>query len=354
MPLLLVGMNHRGGALRPRERLAALGSEACLKALAAGGWAEAVVLSTCNRFEIYAVDEGADVRAGLDRLCALLDACAGEPVAPDAYRLQGADCVRHLFVVASGLDSLVVGESEILGQVKQAYERALRLGSTGRLTNTLFQRALFVGKKVRSSTGIGMGQTSTASVAVELARRIFGSLRGSRALLLGAGDMARKTARHLLEAKVGRLLVANRTWENALALAGELGGAPSPGRPSVECLRWEDFPSRLSEADVVIASTGSPRCVLTRDMVARALSARRGRSLFLIDIAMPRAVEEEAGSLEGAYLYALSDIEAVVAENLSCRRGEIEAAGEIARQEAQEFFSRGASPSALRVRPVIP
>ncbi len=352
MPILLVGMNHRCGSLRSRERLAALGPEACLKALLAGGWREAVVLSTCNRFEVYAVREtGASPKgaAGLEGLTSLLDAFAGESVSGETYRLQGADCVRHLFGVASGLDSLVVGESEILGQVKGAYEAALALGSTGRLTNTLFQRALFVGKKVRSSTRIGMGQTSTASVAVELARRIFGNLRGSQALLLGAGDMARKTARHLLESKVGKVLVANRTWENGRALASELG------EKGVECLRWEDFPERLGEVDMVISSTGSPSCVLTREMVARALSLRRGRSLFLIDIAMPRDVEEEVGSLEGAYLYALSDLEAVVAENLSCRLREVEAAGEIVREEAQAFFSRGPlSTVELQARPIRP
>jgi len=326
--ILHAGLCHRSGPVEARERLAAAGLDRARRLLASAGFPESVVLSTCNRFELYAA--GGPER--LARLAGLLDELSGCAVSERACRGWGADSVHHLFTVAAGLDSLVVGESEILGQIKQAYASAREAGSTAKLMNVLFQRALFVGKLVRSRTGIALGQTSVASVAVELAQRIFGPLRGREVLLLGAGATAEKAARHLREAKAGRLHIANRTFERAQALAAALGGAPGCAR----AVRWEGFPALLDTVDIVLASTGAPEPVLGRAEVEEALRRRRS-SLFLIDIAMPRDIAQEVGSLDGAYLYTLCDLEALASDNALKRRGEADAAREIVRLEAQAF-----------------
>jgi len=325
--LIFAGLNHKSGPVEIRERLAIPGLSAARERLVAAGFREAVVLSTCNRFEVYAAVEG-PVESSLEKLGESLDDISGLDASAHVRRGWGADAVGHLFMVAAGLDSLVVGESEILGQVKQAYEAAKAAGATGKLTNVLFQRALFVGKLVRERTGIGFGQTSAASVAVELAQRIFGRLHGREALILGAGAMAEAAARHLLSAGAGRIRIANRTWERALSLSTVLGAVP---------VAWEDFPKQLALADIVIASTGSSEPILARAAVERAMSERRGRALFIIDIAMPRDVCEDAAGLEGVYLYSLSDLEEIVAENVARRRGELDAGREIVRLQAREF-----------------
>ncbi|MBI5242338.1 MAG: glutamyl-tRNA reductase [Elusimicrobia bacterium] len=351
--LILAGVNHKSSTIEVRERLAALGLSAARKRLAASGFQEAVILGTCNRFEVYAAapfgngrtspsgdgasqsaaaPAGEPVHPALGRLTALFDDFSGLPASASAYRSWGANAAYHLFTVASGLDSLIVGETEILGQVKGAYEAARDAGATGKLTNILFQRALFVGKLVRERTRIALGQTSAASVAVELAQRIFGRLRGREVLILGAGRMAEKAARHLVEAKVRRIHIANRTWEKSQALACALSTS-SEAFP----VRWEDFPGLLAQVDVVIASTGSPAPVLDRAAVEKAGLKRQGRPLFLIDIAMPRDVSEDVAGLDEVYLYSLADLESLVAGNIAKRRGEMEAAREIVRLEAQGF-----------------
>jgi len=325
--LVAVGLNHQTCPLAARERLAALGAASAREALAAKGWREVVVLATCNRFEVYAVGEGP--AEGLQGgLASFLDAHAGFPVSVHLYRHEGAQAALHLFTVAAGLDSLVLGESEVLGQVKTAYESALESGTTGKLTNVLFQRALFVGKAVRGRTGISEGQISVASVAVELARRIFGDLAGSRVLVLGAGETAEKTARHLLSAKVAGLHIANRTWDRAASLAAALRADP---------VRWEAFPRLLPKVDIVVSSTSAPEPVLTVPMARAALGGRGGRSLFVVDIAMPRDVEEGVGELDGAYLYTLSDLGALAAENADKRRGAFSAARAVVSDAAASF-----------------
>lgn len=327
MPLFLLGVNHRTGPVEVRERLAALGADAVAGRLREAGWGEAVVLSTCNRFEVYAVRPSAAPAAGLEEV---LDRAAGVAASSYAYRRRGAEAAGHLFRVAGGLDSLVLGETEILGQVRQAYEAARDRGATGKRTNVLFQRSLFVGKAVRSRTSISAGQVSVASAAVELARRIFGRLDRSSVLVLGAGDMAEKTARHLSGAKVSRIWIANRTRERAEALARSLGEA-------AEAVPWEAFPARLAEADVVVSSTGAPAAILTRPLVEAVMAGRRGRPLFLIDIAMPRDVSEDVDRVEGVYLYAMQDLQGVVEETVSRRRGEIAAAETILAEETARF-----------------
>lgn len=327
MSLAVVGLNHQTCPVALRERLAALGAASAREALASRGWREVVVLSTCNRFEVYACGPR-PAEEDLDRLSAFLDEHSGQAVSTFLYRRADSDAARHLFAVAAGLDSMVLGESEILAQVKSAYEAALESGTTGKLTNVLFQRALFVGKAVRSRTGISLGQVSVASVAVELARRIFGDLSASRVLVLGAGETAERTARHLLSSKVAGLHIANRTFERAAALAAQLRADP---------VRWEAFPRLLSKVDVVVASTGAPQAVVTREMAAAALAGRGGRSLFFIDIAMPRDVAPGVEALDGAYVYTLGDLSALAGENAAKRRGELDAAAALVGDAAGSF-----------------
>ncbi|MBI5594473.1 MAG: glutamyl-tRNA reductase [Elusimicrobia bacterium] len=327
MALSVVGVNHQTCPVVLRERLAVLGAASVREALAAAGWREVVVLSTCNRFEVYAASERSPQETGA-ALQEFLGAHAGTETATYLYEHHDDAAARHLFSVAAGLDSLVLGECDIINQVKSAYEAALESGTTAKLTNVLFQRALFVGKAVRSRTGISLGQVSTASVAVEMARRIFGELSGSRALVLGAGEMAERTARHLLSAKVAGLHIANRTWERAAALAASLRADP---------VRWEAFPRLLSKVDVVVSSTGAAEPVLTRAMVREALNQRGGRSMFLIDIAMPRDIEAGTEDLDGAYLYTLADLAGLAQENADRRKGEFAAAGPLVDEASRDF-----------------
>ncbi|MBI5882684.1 MAG: glutamyl-tRNA reductase [Elusimicrobia bacterium] len=349
MELLLAGLNHKSGVpALARDNLAAVGAAEFLRRLREAGWEEAVVLSTCNRLEVYAVIEDAgQAKASLDALSRALESAAGSPLAGHLYLRSGFDAGRHLFAVASGLDSLVTGENEILGQVKTAYETAFTTGTTGKLTNIIFQRAIFVGRKARTDTGISAGQLSVASVAAALAERIFGSLTESSVLILGAGQMAEIAARHLLSAKPAKLQIANRTHERGVALAETL---------HAEAVRWEDFPSLLETADIVLASTGAPEPVLTRAMVEAALPARMGRSLFLIDIAMPRDIEDSVGDLDHVYLYTLKDLEGIVNENMSQRRKEIAAVEKLVDAKAREFAgwmaaTRAGEQASLRHHP---
>jgi len=221
-----------------------------------------------------------------------------------------------------------LGETEILGQVKTSYENARDGGTTKKRLNVLFQRALFVGKSVRHRTNISMGQVSVASVAVELAKRIFGRLSERTVLVLGAGAMAEKTARHLQAAKAARICLANRTWAKAAALAEKL---------TAEAVPWDGFPKRIEDADIVVASTGSLEPVLTLEMAERAAAVRGGRPLFIIDIAMPRDVAAGVHSIDGVYVYDLQDLKAIVDENFSRRSAEIKAAETILSAESSKL-----------------
>ena len=323
--IVLRGVSHKTCPVELRERLAARPAAEALSALEEQGVAEAVVLSTCNRFEVYAAVDGDDPGEAVGRA---LEAWAGRPMGDAAYAKSGAAAVEHLFRVAGGLESLVVGEGEILGQVKAAYEAARQAQMTGKLTNVLFQRAAHVGKLVRSETAVAVGHTSVASVAVDLADRIFGSLQEKEVLILGAGEMAELTSRHLSSCKIGRLVVANRTYERGVELAARFHG---------EAVRWEEFPARLRTADIVIGATGSDRPVVTRRTVEEALPSRMGRSLFFIDIAMPRDIEEAVNDLDHVYLYSLADLEGVVKSNVARRHGELEKAARLVETKAAEF-----------------
>jgi glutamyl-tRNA reductase len=323
MRLALVGTSHRLAPVEVRERVAFEQDEA--RALAhrlASDGAEVVCLSTCNRTEIYAVGEGVEALAA--------DALAATP---DVYRLHDEEAALHLFRVAAGLDSLVPGEGEILGQVRMAYED----GATGPVLDRLLRQALHAGKKVRAETAIAESPSSVSSAAAALAQQVFGDLRGCRVLLVGAGGVSELAARNLASRGATIAWVASRTLERA----GELAE-----RHGAEALALDDLGEALAAADVVVSSTSAPGFVLC----APDIGPRKGRPLFLIDLAVPRDVEPAAGEVEGVYLYDIDDLEAVVSESLSGRRREAERAEAIVSQEAARFRDWQAS---LEVVPAI-
>ncbi len=340
MKLLSLSWNHRSRACAAREALAAVPIERVLSELKARGFPEATALSTCNRFELYAAGTPSAAPSAAS-LLAVLEELAAAPLDAEAEIREDAAAVSHLFSVAAGLDSLVVGETEILGQVKTAYEAAKAAGMTGKRLNVLFQRALFVGKKVRTETAISAGAASVPSVAVQLAESIFGRLEGKSALILGAGAMAELAAEHLAARGVSKLVVANRTWERAYQLAARYQG---------EAVRWEDFPAELERVDVVIASTGAPSVVVTRAVVETAARRRGGRSLLLVDIAMPRDIEESVHQIDGVYLYRLEDLEAIVAKTMASRAEAMAAALRVVEAKTTEFNAWASSLSSGQER----
>ncbi len=344
--LRLVGLSHRTAPVEWRERLAVPDHrlpgflESLRREVGAG---EAVVLSTCNRVEVYAVTPPEGEAECLLRK-GLLDLHGDVSLDGSLYALEDDGAVRHLFRVSAGLDSLVVGEAEILGQVKRSYDLARQAQSTGKLTNVLFQRAMYVGKTVRTDTKISEGPTSVPSLAVSLARRIFGELGESRVLVVGAGAMAEQAVRAFKSQKAARVVIANRTLDKAVAMAERFGAHPTP---------FDALPRELVQADIVLCSTGSPDFLFTRESVSRVLEERKGRSLFFIDIAVPRDVDPAVADLENVYLYNIDDLEGLVAESLVRRQAEITRAGELVDAKTQEFapwyesWRRGAT-AALR------
>jgi len=332
MRIEVVGLNHREAPVAVREALAfrrnRLG-EALSSLRSLEGVEECVVLSTCNRVELYlSLSDDAPEDVGT-RFLAGFHGVWPERFQEFLYRYEGEGAIRHLFRVASGLDSLVVGEAQVTAQVKSAYESASARGTTGPVLNRLFQQALAVAKRVRSTTEIGAGRASVGSVAVELAERIFESLADRTVLVLGAGEMGESVAESLKAAGARTTLVANRTFERAEALAARFGG---------KAVRFEQLAEKLARADIVIASTDAPHHVLRKGDVAAALRRRGGRPLFIIDIAVPRDVEPSAGDLEGCYLYNVDDLEAVVRETLARREREVARCEPIVEAEARKFM----------------
>jgi glutamyl-tRNA reductase len=327
MSLVVIGISHKTAPVElrekisfPREQLEGVLSE--VRGKAPG---EVAILSTCNRTEIYA--HGPD---DLEGWCVkLLERRLGTGAEKYVYRKAGPDMIGHLFRVAGGLDSLVVGENEILKQVKDAYGLAHQNGLTAKVLNVLFQRALYVGKLVRTQTSIGQGSVSVGSVAVSLAEKIFGDLSESEVLVFGAGKMAEVSSRYLLGKKVRKLLVANRTLENAKALAAQFGA---------EALTLEEGFGRMASADIVITSMSADRPVLTAASVGEWMLRRRNRSLFIIDIAVPRNVETAVHQLDNVYLYNIDDLQAIAQENIRGRSAEIDRAVQIVSEKSREFF----------------
>jgi glutamyl-tRNA reductase len=331
MELILTGLSHKTAPIELRERFA-IPREEIPRALSGFlhppfALKEAVLLSTCNRVEVYGVSSDPEPSVGiLDEFFAGL--CRSADAKTSLYRKRGLEAVRHVFSVASGLDSMVVGESEVLGQVRAAYEAAVSGGTTGKLTNVLFQRALFVGKKVRTETGISKGATSIASVGVGLAQRIFGSLADRRVLILGAGKVAESAARRLLAQETSSIAVINRTHAKAVELARMFQGEVAP---------FESLPEEIERADIVICSTGSTTPIIRRSTIERVLPRRRGRSLYFIDVAVPRDVEPGVHSLDNVYVYDIDDLQGLVAENLGHRSRELSQARAVVEEAANEF-----------------
>lgn len=332
MRILLTGLNHKTASVEMRERLAIAAEKLALETqglLAHDGVREGLILSTCNRVELLVCHEGGDpaLPAYLSRLFSV-DA---RTLQPHLYEYRDAEAVRHLFRVAASLDSMVVGEPQILGQVKESYAAARSVGAVGPELERLMQSAFAAAKKVRSETRIGASSVSIASVAVDLAKKIFGSLEGKRVLLVGAGKMSELAARHLMQQGAGSLLIANRTHERAIDLARKFNG---------HVVRFEELHARADEADILITSTGSPEFLFRAPHAQQFLQRRRNRPMFFIDIAVPRDIDPEINRLEGIFLYDIDDLQSVAASNLADRGAEAMLAEEILEQELARYQRR--------------
>lgn len=329
MHLVLIGLSYKSTPIGLRERLSitkaqlgdALSSLASLDEVC-----ECAILSTCNRTEIYAYTSQRDSDEAIVRWIGEYCGVPADVLAPHVYTCAGHKAAEHLFRVAAGMDSMVLGETQILGQVKDAYAAAAT--TVGTVLNPLFQQAVVTGKKVVSKTEIGRGVFSVGSAAARLARSVFGQLTSSTLLVVGAGKMAELTTSHLASLGVGKLLVTNRTYERALGLATRFKG---------QVVRYDDLASALEKADIVVTSTGSDDRVITREMICHAMRARRGRPMFIVDVAVPRDVDETAADLDNVFLYNIDDLETVVEANDVSRRAEIQKAECIVAEEVEEF-----------------
>lgn len=331
MHLLALGINHHTAPVEIREK-AAFAPDRLTEALhdltRRGGAGEAAILSTCNRTELYCrLDSPHDERV-LNWFCEY-HRLRPQDIAPYLYRYPDREAVRHAFRVAAGLDSMMIGETQILGQMKDAFAVAHRAGATGKLLNRLFQQTFACAKQVRTRTAIGANAVSVASAAVRLAQQIFTRLADQTVLLIGAGEMIELAARHLKEHGVTRLIVANRTLERAQALTERVGGV---------AITLGEMPQFLAQADIVISSTASQLPILGKGAVERALKARRHRPMFMVDIAVPRDIEQEVGELDDVYLYTIDDLRQVVEENLKSREEAAREAERIIDLEVMRFM----------------
>ncbi|MFP4055690.1 MAG: glutamyl-tRNA reductase [Candidatus Brocadiia bacterium] len=332
MNIRVAGLNHRTAPVKVRESLAFPRHrvpEALSALRAEDDVEEAVVLSTCNRVEVYACGLEGPGEGALRDFLASFHGVWPETLESHLYEHEGAQAVAHLFRVASGLDSMVVGEAQVTGQVREAYRVASEAGAAGRVFHRLFQQALAAAKRVRTRTDVAAGRASVGSVAVDLAERIFESLSERTVLVVGAGKMGETVLRSLRAAGAQTTMVANRTYERAQALARECGG---------RAVRFDELAAHLGQADIVIASTDAPHYVLRRSQVAQALEQRRGRPLFLIDISVPRDIEPQAADLEGCYLYNIDDLQAVVDATLARRRRELGRCADIIDEDVDAFM----------------
>jgi glutamyl-tRNA reductase len=330
--LLALGISHKTAPVALRERLAlteAEGAEFARRAVATAEVKEAVAISTCNRTEVYLV-VGDPVQAEADVLGLLARRADIRPteLADVIYSPRNCDAARHLYRVTAGLESMIVGEAEIQGQVRRAHEAAMGAGCTGPLSNRLFAAALTTGKRVRSETAIGSSRVSVPSVAVDLALSVLESLEHRHAVILGAGETSELTARALADQGAGTIFLANRHANRALSLAERFGGT---------VVGLEQLPEQLQQADIVLCSTSSPHPIVGREELELVMTERGGRPLLLIDMAVPRDVEAACGELEGVSLYDIDDLQALVARNLSSREQETPLALEIVEQEIHRF-----------------
>jgi glutamyl-tRNA reductase len=332
MKLFVAGLSYKTAPVEVREKLSVprsgLAGYGCRLKLG-GELSEVVLVSTCNRVEVYGV--AAKVNGNVPRLFQELTAEAVD-LSPYLYVKEGGDAVRHLFSVASGLESMVIGETEITGQVKQAYQSAQDAKLTGRILNRVFQTALQTAKEVRTRTGIGRGATSVGSVAVELVERIFDrDLSEKAVMIIGAGKMGEACVRHFHKKGARSVLVSNRSIERAQTLAAEFGG---------RAIRFDDCLAAMVEADIVVSSTGCPHTLLHRQDIAKVMAARRNRPLILIDIAVPRDIEADVQELDNVYLYDVDDLEVIVRENVRQREAELARCHGIIAERVREIVAR--------------
>jgi len=329
MNIVAVGLSHRTAPVELRERFAVTEArlpEALAQLKRWPGIREGIILSTCNRVELYAVVQ--DTAMGLESLSeylvTLAAAVGSGPLEPHLYRLDGADAVKHLFRVTASLDSMVIGEPQILGQVKEAFEAALLEKSTGVVLNKVVKKAISVGKRVRAETGIAEHAVSVSYAAVELAKKIFQNLAEKTVLLVGAGEMGKLAARHLISAGVGRVLIANRNYDRALDVAKRFKALPVP---------FAVFREEMAGADIVVCATAADSFVIGPDDVRKALHVRQNRPMFLIDIADPRNIDPTVGALDNAYLYNIDDLQGHVDLNIEQRLREALTAEDMVRAE---------------------
>ena len=342
MSFHLIGVNHKSAPVEVRERLAISDSrlpEALKRFTHHPGVDEGLILSTCNRVELLAQTRngGADLRAFLRAYFQLDDSILD----PHLYEYREQDAVRHLFRVASSLDSMVLGEAQILGQVKEAYATARAVGAVQSHLNQLLTRAFAVAKRVRSETEVGSSAVSVASVAVELAKKIFGSLNGKHVYLVGAGKMSELAARHLLAHGAESIFVSNRTYDRAIRLAHQFNG---------QAIEFSQLHDTCDRGDIVITSTGSPHAIFRREHGEIFLSRRKNRPMFFIDIAVPRDVDPEMNKLDGIFVYDIDDLQQAVASHVADRQKEAELADNIINTEVERFHAR---LQALEVVPTI-
>jgi len=326
------GLTFEGVPVELREKVAFRDTqlpEALVEMRESLGLREAVLVSTCNRVEYFGATEQPErAEAAWPDFLRRYHGVT-EDFAPLSFQLRGTPCVEHLYSVASGLKSMVIGETEILGQLKDAYDAAKTHGQTGKWLNRLFQSSFAAAKSVRSRTAITRGSVSVGSVSVELAEKIFGDLQGCRVMVIGAGETSERTARSLLGRGVPSILVANRTFERAATLAGELGG---------EAVHWEEWEERALEVDIMISSTSAPHYVLTREKLEALLKRRERRALFLIDLAVPRDFEPSINLLDDVFLYDIDDLQSIAHAHLRERQTEITRSMEILQPHVERYM----------------
>jgi glutamyl-tRNA reductase len=328
MPLVVVGINHRTAPVEVREKVVFDPSHLpdALRALATGGARENVIVSTCNRTELYCVtDSPAELGRWLESYHGV-----GYALKDCLYEHHDATAVAHAFAVASGLDSMVLGEPQILGQLKDAYRAAQQAGTVGPQLNRLFQSTFSVAKRVRTETRIGANAVSVAYAAVSLARQIFAGFTQHTALLVGAGETIALAARHLHSQGLKRMIIANRSLDRAQLLAAEFNAS---------AITLDALPNHLAEADIVVSSTASPTVVITAADVDAALTARRRRPMFMVDIAVPRDIEAAVADFEDVYLYTIDDLQSFVTQNLKAREDEAREARILIDEEVARFLS---------------
>ncbi len=331
--IFLLAVTHKTAPLAVREQLAITPEKFGplyngLKKIP--GLEECVALNTCNRFEIYGVARQDDVQAQLEAFLCNFYKIDSETLAAQRLWMTGLETVRHLFEVCAGIDAQVVGETEVLGQIKVAYAQAQEQKSVGGLCNRIFQKSFQAAKWVRTHTNIGRGKVSIGSVAVDLAVRIFGDLKNSRILVVGTGEIGERTLQALKDRGAGAVTVTSRTYENAKTLAHRFGGA---------AIDFEDFPATVSFCDIIICCTTAPGPILRRETIETALLERPDQPLFLIDLALPRDIEAAVTTLKNVYLYNLDDLTGIADENLKARKAEVDRCRQILDHKAEQLWN---------------